>query len=440
MKPEEALLLAFNVFVILDIFLILKILFGLDMKLNWKKLGILAAVYYGIAYFIVYEQLRGNTVEGAVTYFMFLVLFLLAFLFSEKHRLLNMVMVIPATLVYLQWVQVVAMLEKLIGLDQYYIYIQKDKITPMYFLQDTSLFLILFFLERKGVKEEYKMRLTLGEGIFTVVFCLFFPLFTSVLDSIDKKLQDPYFSVCWVVFVLAVNIAVVYAIAHRKRARYYRELSGWQKQQFEEEYDYFTSYKKSNQEIAKFRHDWKNHVLVMQSMLQSGEYEKAEKYFEKLSKESAAVKKKLITGNDMVDIIFAIKEPLFEKYGIQVECEGNLSQLLQMESVDISILFSNLIDNAIEACSQCKGERYFHMRVTESLHNWMLLLENSTENENSTETETMQKEEIPKTSKADKEHHGLGLQNVKDIVKKYHGEMELVRETNHFMVKMMFSK
>lgn len=439
MKPEEALLLAFNVFVILDIFLILKILYGLDMKSDWKKIGIVAVVYYVLAYLILYEQLRGNTVEGAVTYFMFIVLFLMAFLFSEKHRLLNMVMVIPATLVYLQWVQVVAMLEKLIGLDKCYIYIQKDKITPMYFLQDISLFLILFFLERKGVKEEYKMRLTLGEGIFTTIFCLFFPLFTAVLDGIDKKLQDPYFSVCWVVFVLAVNIAVVYAIAHRKRARYYCELSGWQKKQFDEEYDYFTRYKNSNQEMAKFRHDWKNHVLVIQSMLQSGEYEKAEKYFEKISKTSVAAKK-IITGNDMVDIIFAVKEPLFEKYDIQVEYEGNLSQLLQMESVDISILFSNLIDNAIESCSQCKGERYLCMRITESLHNWMLLVENSTENESHTEVETMQKGEIPKTTKADKEYHGFGLQNVKDIVKKYHGEMEFVREINRFTVKLIFSK
>ena len=117
MNPEEALLLAFNVFVILDIFLILKILYGLDMKSDWKKIGIVAVVYYVLAYLILYEQLRGNTVEGAVTYFMFIVLFLMAFLFSEKHRLLNMVMVIPATLVYLQWVQVVAMLEMLISTD-----------------------------------------------------------------------------------------------------------------------------------------------------------------------------------------------------------------------------------------------------------------------------------------------------------------------------------
>ena len=440
MKIEEAILLGFNVFVILDVFLIWKILYGLDVKMKWKALGIVAAGYYAVALVIAYQEIHEKIPAGTLACFMIGVLFLTAFLFSEKHRILNLVMVIPSILVYMQWVQIIAMLEKLTGLDQYYFYIQKDKITPLYLVQDISLFVILFYLERKGIKEEYQMRLTLGEGIFTTLFCLFFPLFTSVLDRVDTKLNDRYFSVCWVLFVLAVNVAVVYAIAHRKKARYYRELSGWQRKQFGEEYDYFTEYKNSNKEMAKFRHDWNNHMLVMQSMLQAGEYEKAGEYFEKLSKTPVGVKKKILTGNDMADTIFAVKEPLFAEYGIHVECDGNLSQFLQMESVDISILFSNLIDNAIESCSQCKGERYFHMRVTESPHHWMLVLENSTESENDGETKKIQEGEMPQTTKTDKEHHGFGLQNVKDIVKKYQGELELVKEKGTFAVKMVFPK
>ena len=440
MKLEEALLLLNNVFAMLDVVLILKFLYGLDLKIKWKSLGISATIYYIFGLIIAYEEIREKVPSGTLTYFMTGMLLLVTLILSEKHRILNLLMVIPSILIYMQWVQMVAMIEKLIGLDNYYIYIQKDKITPLYFFQDISLFMILFYMERKGIKEEYNIRLSLGESIFTTIFCLFFPLFTSVLDNIDQKINDPYFSSCWVIFVLAVNMAVVYAIAHRKKARYYRELSNYQKKQFGEEYDYFTKYKNSNKEIAKFRHDWNNHMLVMQSMLQAGEYEKMEDYFKKLSNTSETVMKKIITGNDMVDTIFAIKEPLFTKYDIHVDYDGNLSQFLLMESVDVSILFSNLIDNAIESCSQCKGERYFHIRITESPHNWMIVLENSTNSKDFMYIEKMQELKLPLTTKKDKRHHGLGLQNVNDIVKKYQGEIELVKKMNIFAVKMIFPK
>jgi len=125
-----------------------------------------------------------------LSYFMIGVLLLITLILSEKHRILNLFMVFPSILIYMQWAQMVAMIEKLIGLDNYYIYIQKDKITPLYFLQDISLFLILFYMDRKGIKEEYNIRLSLGESIFTTVFCLIFSLFfTSVLDNIDQKNQ-----------------------------------------------------------------------------------------------------------------------------------------------------------------------------------------------------------------------------------------------------------
>ena len=439
MNLIEGIFLLINVVAILDIFLILKILYSLDMEISWKTLFIVSVIYYITDFIIIYGELQAVVPNYISTCYTIGFLLFVTLLFSKKHRILNLLLVFPAILTYMQWVQVIAMIEKLIGLDRYYFYIQKDKITPLYCFQDISLLLLLIYLERKGVKEQYRMRLTFGEGLCITIFCLFFPLFTSVLDRVDKNLSDPYFSVCWVVFVLAVNVAVVYAIAHRKKARYYRELSSWQRKQFGEEYAYFTEYKNSNKEIAKFRHDWNNHMMVMQSMLQSGEYDKVREYFEDLSKTAVAVKKKVITGNDTVDTIFAVKEPLFVEYGIRVECDGNLSRFCSIEPVDASILFSNLIDNAIESCSQCEGERYLHLLITESPHNWMIVLENSRTGDIS-QTIDLKKGEMPQTTKKDKAQHGFGLENIMDIVKKYQGEMELGKETGTFVVKMLFPK
>lgn len=66
----------------------------------------------------------------------------------------------------------------------------------------------------------------------------------------------------------------------------------------------------------------------------------------------------ILTGNEIVDLILASKTDELEHNQIKITCEGSLETFSFMEHVDCCILFSNLIDNAIEANLKLEKGRY----------------------------------------------------------------------------------
>lgn len=435
MSLVEICFTAFNIVAVLDIILILKNLFGLDIEIQWKKFWLILLVFYGVNLCVNYLEIHEKLQAYTAMWLTYGFLYIITLVCSKNHRIFNLLMVFPAVITYGEWTQLIALFEHLFHLDNYYIYIQKDKITPLYFFQDISLLAILLYLEIKGMKKEYKTSITWVEGVFITLSCIFFFALVGFLDMIDEKMESLLFSVCWVVIVVAANAAVVYAIAHRKKARYYGNLSKNYRKQLEEEYEYFREYKNKNQDIAKFRHDWNNHAMVLQEMLHQGKVEEASLYFEKLYSNTVKPIHKVITGDEIVDMVLSIKQDLLQEERIQVTYEGKPLDVSFMEQVDICTVFSNLVDNAIESCRYVAGERYLRIKVTQNEHLLLVVLENSQQEQGKSLGE-----ELPKTTKENKNEHGFGLGNVQEIVKKYSGEMKLEQQKDTFAVRLLLPR
>lgn len=435
MSVVEICFAAFNIVAVLDIVLIMKNLYGLNMSIRWNRFWILLVVFYGASLAMTYLEIHEKVQAYTSMWVTYGFLYFIALVCSKKHRIFNLLMVFPAVITYGEWTQLIALFEHLFGLDKYYIYIQADKITPLYFFQDASLLAILLYLEIKGVKEEYRTSITWLEGIFITVSCIFFFAIVGFLDMIDEKMESPLFSICWVIIIVAANAAVVYAIAHRKKARYYGNLSKNYRRQLEDEYKYFKEYKNKNQDIAKFRHDWNNHAMVLQEMLHQGKVEEASLYFEKLYSNTVRPVHKVITGDEIVDMVLSIKQGILEEEHIQVIYEGKPVDLSFMEHVDICTVFSNLVDNAIESCRQVTGDRYLRIKVTRNEHLLLVVLENSKKEQGEILTR-----ELPETTKENKKEHGFGLKNVQEIVKKYSGEMKVEQQKDTFAVRLLFPR
>jgi len=183
--------------------------------------------------------------------------------------------------------------------------------------------------------------------------------------------------------------------------------------------------------MINFRHDWNNHMIVMQELFEQGKYEEAKKYFESFPVAKKSKNKKLLTGNETVDTILAAKADKFEEYMIDLKFYGSLARIAPMEPVDICILFSNLIDNAMEELAKIQGNRYFYVSVTESPNMTMIILKNNMSGELVLESNSI------KTSKEDALNHGIGLQNVKEIVSKYNGEYTIETKNREFVIKVI---
>lgn len=186
--------------------------------------------------------------------------------------------------------------------------------------------------------------------------------------------------------------------------------------------------------VQRLQHDLKNHLLAIRTLLQNHQPDKALAYIDNLSGEFFAYAPAIISGNALIDGICAQKIDLAEKKGINVSVSADFSYLDAMEKVDLCILFGNLLDNALEACSAVNdgSARFIHIRgklVGESIVYSI---------ENSFCGELFFSQGVPLTTKPDQRLHGIGLQSVQLVVEKYAGTIAFSAENHVFRVVCSF--
>ena len=116
-------------------------------------------------------------------------------------------------------------------------------------------------------------------------------------------------------------------------------------------------------EILHIRHDIKKCVNCASVLLQQGKYSEAEKYLNDISSEKlGTIKEYVVLKSGVISAV--INSKLSECRRNNILIETSISDCVDgFSDIDISILLSNLFDNAIEACMKLNEGRFlsFHM-------------------------------------------------------------------------------
>lgn len=142
------------------------------------------------------------------------------------------------------------------------------------------------------------------------------------------------------------------------------------------------------------------------------------------------------TGNRFLDTILMTKSIHCQKAGIKLTCVANGHALDFMDIMDLSSLFGNALDNAIEAVSQLENPEQRLIRLSVSYQKGFLCIwvENRCR-----ETLTVAKG-IPFTSKKDTRYHGFGVKNIYKIAEKYGGTASVHAENGWFELRVLFPR
>jgi sensor histidine kinase regulating citrate/malate metabolism len=121
--------------------------------------------------------------------------------------------------------------------------------------------------------------------------------------------------------------------------------------------------------------------------------------------------------------VLAVMEAMSKNY-------ERLPHDFNIESYQLNIIIGNLLENAIEAAGRSEEKR---LSLYVSTQRGMLFI-----NLSNSYNGTLRKNKGRFLSvKPDKRAHGLGLQNVKRMVREMNGEMLIEHDENDFSVKIM---
>lgn len=180
----------------------------------------------------------------------------------------------------------------------------------------------------------------------------------------------------------------------------------------------------SQNRIRSLRHDMKNHILALQMLLQKKDWEEADRYLSSMQDFMSNPSEYATTGNDTMDSLLNYKLQRANDVLNMVEARVNIPEKLILHSFDLNVVLGNLLDNAIEAAGRTEEKK---LKIAVKLEKGILFIHIR----NSCRGIADGKIQCLETTKEDAPNHGIGLGNVRRIIEKYHGDMDLICENGN---------
>ena len=180
-----------------------------------------------------------------------------------------------------------------------------------------------------------------------------------------------------------------------------------------------------HENVRRMKHDMKNHLMVIASYFNSGDYGEAKTYISRILDKLNSTYSYIETGNSLMNHILNEKLNAARDKGISVKAEIETLFFRRMESIDFSALLSNLLDNAIEA-SSLEADPEIAVTVAHRRDYETILVKNKISHSIL--------EENPKliSSKPELSNHGMGIPQIKNITEKYDGMCDFYEEDGYF--------
>ena len=197
--------------------------------------------------------------------------------------------------------------------------------------------------------------------------------------------------------------------------------------QFKNQIDMYRSISENYEIQKKKSHEFKNHILCIESLLKAHEYDKASKYVGNISNTFIGEKNVINTNHVIINAILNTKyQEAISKNIVFVFKVNDLSKIV-IEDEDLVVILANLLNNAIEACEKCEEKKTIKLKFVIEENLIVLSVKNTCSNP------IIYSDNEIKTSKKDEpEMHGIGIKNIIQIVEKYDGEYVIKNENNEF--------
>lgn len=176
--------------------------------------------------------------------------------------------------------------------------------------------------------------------------------YTHLLDTIviSGFMQSTFPYILFIINIILISIFINSIKSEKEKAK--REIVN---EKLDMQYKYYLMVKESQEKMKQVYHDMNNHMENIRSLKNSSE--DVNEYINNIEDEVKNNKNIYNTGNALLDIILYEKSKDCIKNNIDFNVGIDFSKCEFIDMIDISSIFSNLIDNAIEACNKIDNNK-----------------------------------------------------------------------------------
>ena len=179
-------------------------------------------------------------------------------------------------------------------------------------------------------------------------------------------------------------------------------------------------------------HEYKNQILCIESLINTGNYEELKNYIKNISGHLSSELDYIKTNNVIVDAILNSKYRETLEKGIIFIFKLNDLSTLGIEDEDIVVILSNLLSNAIEACEKYSGKKVIKLKFIKDGDNIIISVKNTYNGKLE-----IRDGEIQSSKLTDIDEHGIGIKNIIDVIEKYQGSYTIQNDKEEFYFSIM---
>ena len=211
-------------------------------------------------------------------------------------------------------------------------------------------------------------------------------------------------------FVLVTSLVLLVAIlilADHERLERASQLAGLREV-------YYQGLQQQERQVRQLRHDLRNHLTVVQGLLERGDTQEAAGYLEQMAGSQALQGVRRFCENEAANVVLFAKAESMEQAGITADFAVSLPRELPVADMDLAALLGNALDNAVEGVKNAE-EKKITLRCKVNKGMLMLRIENPIGAAVNPDLAT---------TKADKSDHGFGIPGMREIAERYHGTLD----------------
>nr|WP_242836496.1 sensor histidine kinase [Ruminococcus flavefaciens] len=193
------------------------------------------------------------------------------------------------------------------------------------------------------------------------------------------------------------------------------------------------AYNKLNEKYIASRkviHDVRKHLASLEGLITANKADEAGKYRDMLNYELNKLMPRFECDNSILTVVINNKLEAADNMKVDFRVNAEFTEINFISNLDITAIFSNLLDNAFEACAELPEEKR-HVTLSIARRNYFVFIyvENTFAEVN---------QDVKKVFRSTKKgHQGIGLSNIKSACEKYNGNFNAHTENDMFITEIL---
>ncbi|AEB77476.1 hypothetical protein CbC4_5055 (plasmid) [Clostridium botulinum BKT015925] len=265
-----------------------------------------------------------------------------------------------------------------------------------------------------------------------LIFPLFSCFYITVLMmyfQVYLSIKDTTLIIISVISIIILNIFITNILESISKNNELKNKIVLYEEKSKIEYEYYNKLENNYKNSRKIIHDMKNHLQTIENLYSLNEYEDARKYTEDMYELFDKFVQKYYTRNKVLNVIINDKVEKAKDLGINLECKIGDIDLAFIKDIDLTTIFSNLLDNAIESTKGVLNHKNIVLKINRFNEFLVINIVNPI-----SECPIKNKDGFKSTKK---NHKGIGIENIKMTLDKYQGDMRIDYDEDIFKVNIV---